>query len=112
MGVNNILLYLQIILSFGNICILGYAFLKFMGKPHDTLESRVAILEVKQREVEQSLRQGNDRFREQQDVNEVIIHSVLALIEFEMQYCLTEHKTMSAGLEKAKDDLNHFLSKR
>lgn len=112
MGVNNILPYLQIILTFGNICILGYAFLKFLGKPHDTLESRVAFLEVKQREVEQSLRQGNDRFREQQDVNEVIIHSTLALIEFEMQYCLTEHKPMSAGLEKAKDDLNHFLSKR
>lgn len=112
MGVNSILPYLQIILTFGNICILGYAFFKFLGKPHDTLESRVAILEVKQREVEHSLHQGNDRFREQQDVNEVIIHSTLALIEFEMQYCLTEHKPMSAGLEKAKDDLNHFLSKR
>ena len=112
MGVSSILPYLQMILSLGNICIIGYAFVRFIGKPHNTLEGRVTMLEVKQREVEQSLHQGNDRFREQHDINEVIIRSTLALIEFEMQYCIAEHKPMSAGLEKAKDDLNHFLSKR
>ena len=112
MTVSTILPIMQLILSFGNICIIGYAFFKFLGKPHDSLESRVSILEVKQKEVEQSLHQGNDRFREQHDVNEVIIHSTLALIEFEMQYCLIEHKQMSAGLEKAKEDLNKFLSRR
>lgn len=112
MTVSTILPIMQLILSFGNICIIGYAFFKFLGKPHDSLESRVSVLEVKQKEVEQSLHQGNDRFREQHDVNEVIIHSTLALIEFEMQYCLTEHKQMSAGLEKAKEDLNRFLAKR
>ncbi len=112
MSLQNLLTIMQLILSFGNICIIGYAFFKFIGKPHDSLESRVSVLEVKQKEVEQSLHQGNDRFREQHDVNEVIIHSTLALIEFEMQYCLTEHKQMSAGLEKAKEDLNKFLSRR
>lgn len=112
MNISEALPVMQMVLTCGNICIIGYAFFKFLGKPHDTLESRVAVLEVKQREVEQSLHQGNDRFREQYDINEVIIHSVLALIEFEMQYCLTEHKQMSSGLEKAKEDLNRFLSKR
>lgn len=112
MSIQDVLSVMQLILSFGNICIIGYAFVKFLGKPHDSLESRVSVLEVKQKEVEQSLHQGNDRFREQHDVNEVIIHSTLALIEFEMQYCLIEHKQMSTGLEKAKDDLNRFLSKR
>ncbi len=112
MSVSTILPYMQMILTACNICIMGYVFIKFIGKPHDTLESRIAVLEVKQKEVEQSLHQGNDRFREQHDVNEVIIRSTLALIEFEMQYCLTEHKDLSPGLEKAKDDLNRFLSKR
>ena len=112
MSIQDVLSVMQLILSFGNICIIGYAIVKFLGKPHDSLESRVSVLEVKQKEVEQSLHQGNDRFREQHDVNEVIIHSTLALIEFEMQYCLIEHKQMSTGLEKAKDDLNRFLSKR
>ena len=112
MNVSNFLPIMQMALTFANLCIIGYAFLKFLGKPHNSLESRVSILELKQREIENSLLQGNDRFREQDNVNEVIIHSTLALIEFEMQFCLTEHKQMSTGLEKAKDDLNRFLSKR
>lgn len=112
MSIQDLLPVMQLILSFGNICIIGYAFLKFLGKPHNNLEARVATLEVKQLETENSLRKGNDRFREQNDVNEVILHSTLALIEFEMQYCLIEHKQMSAGLEKAKEDLNRFLSRR
>lgn len=112
MTVQDILQVMQLILTFGNICIIGYAFVKFMGKPHNTLESRVNTIEVEITEIKRSLMQGNDRFRAQDDVNEVILHSTLALIEFEMQYCLTEHKQMSSGLEKAKDDLNHFLSKR
>ena len=111
-SISTVLPVLQTILAFGNVCIMGFMFYKFLGKPHDSLESRVSHLEMKQKEVEQSLHQGNDRFREQHDVNEVIIHSTLALIEFEMQYCLTEHKSMSPGLEKAKDDLNRFLAKR
>lgn len=112
MSIQDLLPVMQLILSFGNICIIGYAFLKFLGKPHNSLDQRISALEVKQKEIENSLRQGNDRFRSQDDVNEVIIHSTLALIEFEMQYCLIEHKQMSAGLEKAKEDLNRFLAKR
>lgn len=103
---------MQMVLAFGNISIMIYAFSKFLSKPHDTLEQRVHNLEVKLDEVLDSLKQGNDRFREQTTTNEVIINSVLALIEFEMQYCITEHKTMSSGLEDAKKDLNKFLSRR
>lgn len=103
---------MQMTLNFGSICIMFYALKKFLSKPHDTLEQRVTSLEVRVDEVEDSLKQGNDRFREQNYTNEVIINSVLALIEFEMQYCLTEHKNMSSGLEKAKDDLNRFLARR
>ena len=102
----------QTLLTFGNLCIMAYAFSKFLSKPHDTLEQRVHNLEVKLDEVLDSLKQGNDRFREQTTTNEVIINSVLALIEFEMQYCLTEHKEMSSGLKEAKSDLNKFLSRR
>ena len=100
----------QLLLAIGNLSIMVYALTKFIAKPHEDLTARVTKLEVRMDEVEDSLKQGNDRFREQQQTNEVIIHSVLALIEFEMQYCLTEHKSMSPGLEKAKEDLHEFLS--
>ena len=112
MNVTDILPLFQLILAFGNICVLGYALYKFMNRPHDTLEDRVNAHDVEIKEIKSSLLQGNDRFREQDDTNEVLIHSVLALIEFEIQYCLTEHKEPSKDLERAKDDLHSYLSKR
>lgn len=112
MNTQTVLPVLQVILTFGNICVLGYALLRFLNRPHDTLEERVNAHEVEIADIKKSLLQGNDRFREQDDTNEVLIHSVLALIEFEIQYCLTEHKEPSKDLERAKDDLHSYLSKR
>jgi hypothetical protein len=100
-----------------NICVLGYALFKFLNKPHNTLEERInAIdvrlreLDVKLREIDTSLKQGNDRFREQDDTNEVLIRSVFALLEFEVHYCETEQKPITKNLEKAKDDLHDYLA--
>ena len=112
MNTATVLPVLQIILAFFNICVLAYAFLKFLNRPHDTLEERVNAHDVEIREIKASLLQGNDRFRDQEDTNEVLIRSVLALIEFEISYCLTEHKEMSKDLERAKDDLHSYLSKK
>ena len=112
MNITDILPFFQLILAFGNICVLGYALYKFMNKPHDTLEDRVNAHDVEIADIKKSLLQGNDRFREQDDTNEVLIHSVLALIEFEIANCLTEHKEPSRDLERAKEDLHAYLSKR
>ena len=112
MNITTILPIFQLILTFGNICVLAYALFKFLNKPHDTLEDKVNAHEVEIADIKKSLLQGNDRFREQEDTNEVLIHSVLALIEFEIQYCLTEHKEPSKDLERAKEDLHSYLSKR
>ena len=112
MNITTILPIFQLILTFGNICVLAYALFKFLNKPHDTLEDKVNAHEVEIADIKKSLLQGNDRFREQEDTNEVLIHSVLALIEFEIQYCLTEHKEPSRDLERAKEDLHSYLSKR
>lgn len=103
---------IQLILSVGQLAVMGYALTRFIAKPHNDLNTRVTKLEVRVDDVEESLKHGNDKFREQSKTNEIIIHSVLALIEFEMQYCLTEHKEMSSGLTKAKEDLHNFLSNR
>ena len=42
---DNILPILQLILAAGNVCILGYTLIKFLGKPHNNLEARVKSLE-------------------------------------------------------------------
>lgn len=112
MNITALLPFFQLVLTFGNICVLAYALYKFLNRPHDTLEDRVNAHDVEIADIKKSLLQGNDRFREQDDTNEVLLHSVLALIEFEIQFCLVEHKEMSAGLTKAKEDLNNYLSKR
>ena len=107
-----VLTILSLIISLGTVCTLIYGFGKFLAKPHETLEQRVTVLEVKQQELERDKDKINTRCKEQDDTNEVLIRSVLALIEFEIQYCLTEGKTMSKDLEKARDDLHHYLAKK
>ena len=103
---------LTLILSGANLCVLGYALFKFTKKPHDTLDQRVTALEVEVKNIKDSLNQGQDKFRAHDESIKVLIHSTLALIEFEIQYCLIEHKEMSESLKKAKEDLHNFLSDR
>ena len=112
MNVTDYLPLMQTILAFANICIIGYGFYRFLGKPRNNLEERVTAHDIEIKEIKASLLQGNDRFRDQDDTNEVLLHSILALIEFEIQYCLTENKPISKDLEKAKEDLHSYLSKR
>jgi hypothetical protein len=103
---------LQLIVTSGTFIGMIYALYKFTRRPQDALSDRVTTLEVKVGEVEDSLKMGNDKFRSQHEVNEVLLRSLLALIEFEIQYCITEKKPISDDLKKAKDDLHTFLSKR
>ena len=107
----SVMSFMQMFLTFGNLCIMLYAFKVFLSKPHNSLEQRVTTVEIELKEIKDSLKHGNDKFRKQENTNEVLIRSTLALVEFEMQYCLIEHKDMSAGLAKAKADLNEYLSK-
>lgn len=103
---------MQLLLAIGNLAIMLYALTKFIAKPHDTLAQRVSDLEAAVKAINISLEKGNERFEEQDKTNKVMIKSLLALIAFEMQYCITENKPVSDDLKQAKDDLNEFLSQR
>lgn len=102
----------QLFLNLANVVILLYTLYRFLRKPHDSLEVRLCEAEVAIKEIRDSLRQGNDRFRNQENTNEILIYSVLALIEFEIEYCLIEHKEMSKGLQNAKEKLNGYFSRK
>ena len=119
MSVQTVLPVLQMILAFMNICVLSYALMRFLNKPHASLEDRVNALDVEVREIKESLKQGNDRFRqqesrfdEQEKTNEILTRCTFALLEFEVHYCETEHKPISKNLEKAKDDLHDYLARK
>lgn len=110
--IDTIQMILTLIISLANLCVLMYGLYKFTKKPHDTLDQRVTALEVQIENIKDSLNQGQDKFRAHDESIKVLIHSTLALIEFEIQYCLIEHKEMSESLKKAKEDLHNFLSDR
>lgn len=117
MSVQSILPILQTVLATFNILIITYGFYRFLNKPHDTLQGRITVLEdkvktleVKDAEHDRSLKQGNDRFRDQREANEAIQKSILALIEFEIQYCSTRGEAISPELSRAKDELHNYLA--
>lgn len=112
MDIKSFLTILQIILALANISILAFAFVKFLGRPRSNLESRVAALENKMSEVEDSLHQGNDKFRDQTVTNEVLQRCLLALVEFEIQYCIARGIEITDELRKAKEELHNYLARR
>ena len=120
--VQTITQYSDLILKLANVLMLGCMFWKFTRKPHEDLENRITTLEKKMDELEtkseirykdfeQQLRKGNDKFRSIEKILEVLLTCSLALINFEVHYCETEHKEISEDLEDARKVLNKCLSK-
>ena len=103
--IDKVLLGFTVFLSFCNCCMMLATFYRFLRAPHKNIMNRIEELEKKVKDLEEE----NSGIKK---ALQVIMHSVLALIEFEMQYCLTEHKDMTDGLKKAKEDLHSFLSDR
>ena len=110
---------LKVVLQIANIVVLGYALYKFLNKPHNTLEEKVNAHDLEIKEIKQSLLQGNDRFREQECVskeqertNEVMQTCMLALIDFELAYCIHSNYTDTEDLIKAKDVLRKHLARK
>ena len=113
MNVQALLPYIQLALNTCSLIAILFAFYKFTRKPQDTLEQRVTALEVKQEEIEDSLKLGNDKFRELKNASTLIVTSIIALIEFEMDYCMHHgDEKISDDLKKAKDNLYSFLAEK
>ena len=112
MDLNGFSELLKVALQIANIAVLGYALYKFLNKPHNTLEARVNEHDVKIKEIENSLLQGNDRFREEKDTNEVMQNCMLALIDFELAYCIHTGYADTEDLIKAKDILRKHLARK
>ena len=112
MNITSILPLLQTILALGNICVIAYGFYKFLGRPHSTLEQRVAVLESKVDEHEEKLKGGNKKFEGLDEKNKVFMHCMLCFIDFEMAYCQDTGYAHTDDLLKAKQVLHEYLSKK
>lgn len=105
--------YVQLALNVCNLLGLGYVFYKFTRRPQDSLEERVTVLEVKSKEHDNALHQGNDKFRELKQASTLIVTSMIALIEFEVDYCMHHgDEKISAKLESSKERLYQFLAEK
>lgn len=102
----------SLLISFCTLVTLLYTFYKFTRRPHESLQEQVKLLNSKYDEIYKQLGELTAKSAMHDATNEVIIESTLALIEFEMQYCLMENKQVSEGLNDAKISLQKFLAKR
>lgn len=101
---------LQLVISVISICVSMYALYRFLSKPHDSLESRIAALEKDIKDIKTSLREGNDKFRDQAKLNAVFKAVNLSFIDFEIAYCSNTGYKDTADLKKAKRILQNCLS--
>jgi len=108
---------LQILLQLLNLIVIIYGGYKFFNKPNDTLaekhealEKRVTALELKSKEQEESLRNGNDRFRKQKRTNAAFKAINMAFINFEIAFCQATNYANTDELKKAKSKLETLLT--
>ena len=100
------------VLTFLNILDKVMTFKKNASTPFQEMANRVTLLETRMSNIELTQKMEIERNNEQDKTNEVLIRSTLALIDFEMQYCITEKKSVSVDLQKAHSDLREYLSSK
>lgn len=112
-----ILLGLQIFLAFCNTCIMLYVFVKFVNKPHDSLEEKHEALEkrvdkqdLKIETIEDALHKGNDKFRKQEETNATFKSVMLSFVNFEIAYCRNTGYEDNQDLLDAKKELSEYLT--
>ena len=120
--ISTITQHMDAFLKLANIIAILFAAYKLTKKPQESLEERVSALEkriekdeteadLRQKEIDLQLKKGNDKFRSISNMIEVLLTCTLALINFEVHYCETEHKDISEDLEDARKVLNKCLAK-
>lgn len=110
-----LLTILQIFLALCNSCIMIYVFVKFLKKPHTTLEELVNAkfkdYDIRIRDIEESLTKNSDKFREQKETNAVFKKVMLLFANFEIAFCLKSGYEDTGDLKEAKEELQNYLSR-
>lgn len=117
MDINAVSDWFKLFLQVAQVVTILYAVYKFTRKPHDSLETkqddlkrRVDEHDMKFKEIEDSLKQGNDIFRDQEETNATFKSVMLAFVDFEIAYCLHTNYEFTDDLMKAKKELQDYVS--
>ena len=112
---------LQLLTTLGTLCIMIYTFKKFLAKPQETLESRLAQCEAKiaalelklmdvMKEIERILQLSNDDSKHIKEACKALQSTVYSLVEFELSYCSrTGYEGDVRDLEEAASELHDYL---
>ena len=115
---------LQLLTTFGTLCIMLYTLKKFLSKPQDTLATRITACEAKLaaletklqdyiRSVERSLQLSNDNSKNVEEGCKALQSTVYSLIEFELTYCRrTGYEGDTGDLEEAAKELHNYLKNK
>jgi hypothetical protein len=112
MDILKIMSFLQFLITLGTLGTMIYTFKTFLNKPRVDLEERVSKVEYKVKEIEKSLNDGKDHFRENDDAIKQMILCLLGLIDFEIQFCMISGTEVSDELKKIRADLDTYLAKK
>ena len=114
---NTILLGFQIFLAFCNTCIMIFAFVKFVNKPHDSLadeikklKEEITKLNLTIERMQRSLDSSHEKHREQDKTNKVFKKVFLLLASFEVTYCQEKVFEHTDDLKEAKRELEEYLA--
>lgn len=110
MSIQEIKDILQLVIAVISIIVSMFTLYKFLSGPHNSLEARVSHLEKDVSDIKTSLREGNDKFREQAKLNSVFKAVNLAFIDFEISFCMSTGYKDIADLKKAKRILQNCLA--
>lgn len=110
MTTSQIVMFIGVILTVLNILDKVINLKKNADAPLKNLEERVSALEVKQKENEDRLKQGNDQFRKIYSFAKMFMQVQLAFVDFETAFCQHTNYTETTDLEKAKKTLQESLT--
>lgn len=119
-----ILTIIQLLVTFGSLCIMLYTFKKFLARPQDTLAARVAACEAKVEEletklheyiqgVERTLQLNSEDSKHIKEACRALQSTVYSLVEFELSYCSrTGYDGDVRDLEEAASELHEYLKNK
>lgn len=119
-----ILTIIQLLVTFGSLCIMLYTFKKFLARPQDTLAARVAACEAKVAEleaklqeyiqgVERALQLNSEDSKHIKEACRALQSTVYSLVEFELSYCSrTGYDGDVRDLEEAASELHEYLKNK
>lgn len=117
MDITTVLPIFQLILTFGNICVLAYALFKFLNKPHDSLadevkklKEEITKLNLTIEKMQQSLDASHNKHREQDRTNKAFKRVFILLANFEVRYCQETGFEHTDDLIQAKKELDEYLA--